>query len=270
LLVKRSAHFLAAPLTHVINLSSRSGDVPKRMKQARVRAIYKNEGDRKLCGNYRSISILAIYSKILERVVNNQLHSYFSTSKIITPSRYGFHRSKGTLDALIDFTNNSLKALNDGKVVFGVPIDFSKAFDTLDHHILLAKLDGYGFSVQTVKWFKSYPCDRSQSLQLGNTVSEPYQITCGVPQGSILGPSLFVLYMNDLINKTGVFTPILFADDTNLFFVSRSLNDDLPTLNKQLDKIADWCYSNNLTLNTKNASPQLSFHSKFLSSSMMH
>jgi len=88
------------------------------------------------------------------------------------------------VDALIDFTNNSLKALNDGKVILGVLIDFSKAFDTLDHHTLLTKLDGHGFSVQTVKWFKSYLCDRSQSLQLGNTVSEPYQTTCGELQNS--------------------------------------------------------------------------------------
>ena len=102
LLVTRSAHFLAAPLTHVINLSISNGDVPKRMKQARVRAIYKNKGDRKLCGNYRPISILPIFSKILERVVTNQLHSYFSTCKIITPSQYGFQRNKGAVDALID------------------------------------------------------------------------------------------------------------------------------------------------------------------------
>jgi len=126
----------------------------------------------------------------------------------------------------------------------------TKAFDTLDHHILLTKLDDHGFSVQTVKWFKSYLSDRSQSLQLVNTLSEPYQITCGVPPGSILARlSPSYIYINDLINKTEVFTPILFADDTNLFFISRSLNDDLPTLNKQLDKIADWCFSNNLTLN---------------------
>jgi hypothetical protein len=248
-LLKLSAKALADPFTHVINECLTHGQFPNAMKIAKVIPIYKNKGKQTNCGNYRPISILPILSKILEGIVSEQLQSFLTENNLITPKQFGFLKGKSTKDALIDFTNKTFYSLNNGNCVLGVFIDFSKAFDTINHEILLLKLSHYKFTPNAINWFHSYLNGRTQCVQLNNEISQLEEIKCGVPQGSILGPTLFILYINDLVNHTGCFTPILYADDTNLFFESRNLNGDIDLINLGLDLISNWCIANKLTLN---------------------
>ena len=250
--IKLCGQFILKPFTHVVNLSLKYSIVPTEMKKARVRALYKNKGSKLLPNNYRPISILPVFSKILEKIVNFQLQNFLNVNNVIFPNQYGFQQKKGTADALIQFTNKCFKALNDSECVLGIFIDFSKAFDTVDHTILISKLRNfYDFSDSAVSWFSDYLENREQFVQIDSVKSAPQNIKCGVPQGSILGPTLFILYINDLMLHTNFFEPILFADDTNLFVKSKNLNCLSSEVNENLDAVFKWCNANKLTLNVE-------------------
>ena len=248
-LVKDSARFLAEPLTHIFNLSILQKIVPSRMKVAKVLPIYKNKGHKHSLTNYRPISILPIYSKIYEKILNVQIQSHLENESVISTSQFGFQKKKGAQDALIKFVNNAFSSLNSSKMIIGIFIDFSKAFDTIDHKILLQKLKAMNFSQNSMALIENYLTNRYQQVSLTNTISPPLKITCGVPQGSILGPTLFLLYINDLFFYTQSFNTILFADDTNLFFETKSPDEDIETINKGLNIVNTWCSNNKLTLN---------------------
>lgn len=250
-LVKDSAKFIAGPLSNIINRSIQNCVVPSMMKHAKVLPVYKNKGNRLLVNNYRPISILPIYSKIFEKILNSQMHNHLEAESIISNSQYGFQRNKGTHDALVKFANTAFTALNSSNIIFGLFIDFSKAFDTINHNILIKKLQALNFSVGSLNLLRHYLTHRTQSVSLNNIISSPYDITCGVPQGSILGPTLFLLYINDLTKHTTQFDTILFADDTNLFFESKNLNLDADIINSDLEIFNKWCHANKLTLNTE-------------------
>ena len=249
ILIKACLTNILTPLTYIFNKIITTGIVPNGLKLAKVIPIYKGKGSRSSCLNYRPISILPAYSKIFEKVINLQLQLHLQSEQVITSCQYGFQRKKGACDALIEFTNQSFSALNSSKAILGIFIDFSKAFDTLNHDILLNKLATYSFSTNTIHLFKNYLTDRKQSVFINNVISDPYTITCGVPQGSILGPTLFLLYINDLVKYSYAFSTILFADDTNLFYSSNNLNEDIDNINLNLEAIGNWCHSNKLTLN---------------------
>ena len=221
------------------------------MKMAKVLPIYKNKGHKHLLTNYRPISILPIYSKVFEKFINSQIQSHLESESIISSYQFGFQKKKGAQDALIKFVNNAFSSLNSSKMIIGIFIDFSKAFDTINHKILLQKLKAMNFSQNSMALIENYLTDRYQQVSLYNIITSPLKITCGVPQGSILGPTLFLLYINDLFHYTQSFNTILFADDTNLFFETNSLDEDITTINRGLNVVNNWCAVNKLTLNVK-------------------
>ena len=215
--VKESFNLICAPLTYIINLSLNSGVLPQEMKIARVIPLFKS-GDKSLFTNYRPVSVLPVFSKFLERIVYNRLINCLNKYDILSRNQYGFRKNYSTAHALIQLYDKISNALQNKRVTLGLFIDLSKAFDTVNHEILLHKLEHYGVRGIALQWFESYLSCRKQFVQYNGYNSSSLDITCGVPQGSTLGLLLFLVYINDLCNVSKVLEMILFADDTNIFY----------------------------------------------------
>ena len=215
------------------------------MKIAKVLPFYKSD-KKNLMTNYRPISVLSSFSKILERIMYNHLYSYLNDNNLFFQKQFGFREGHSTNHAHIQLINNICDSFNQNKYTLGVFIDLSKAFDTVDHNILLKKLSLYGINLQ---WFSSYLSNRKQFIQAGAIKTSYEDITCGVPQGSILGPLLFIIYVNDLCNVSKILEPTMFADDTNLFFCHKNIKDLFQAVNLELGKVFLWFNTNNLSLN---------------------
>ena len=186
---------------------------------------------------------------MLERIMYNRLYKYLTTEKILYPKQFGFQRGHSTEHAIAKLANQIYESFERNKYTLGVFIDLSKAFDTVNHSVLIKKLQMYGVRGVNLAWFCSYLANRKQYISLGHDRKTGTQnILCGVPQGSILGPLLFLLYVNDLPNST-VLEPIMFADDTNLFFEHTDLRILFSMVNNELKKIYEWFNVNKLSLN---------------------
>ena len=201
--------------------------------------------------NYRPVSILPVFSKLLERLMYNRLINFINIHGLLYEYQFGFQKDCSTYMALISLMEKISMALDNGEYVIGVFLDFSKAFDTVDHDILLQKLNIYGVRGVAHTWFKSYLANRYQYVTYNNAMSQKEKLTCGVPQGSILGPLLFLIYINDLSTVSNACLSILFADDTNMFRTGTDLNDLCNALNDDLSKIQEWLRANKLSLNVK-------------------
>ena len=183
---------------YITNLSLSSGTVPDQMKIARVVPSFK-AGDLSLFTNYRPVSVLPAFSKILERIVYNRLINFLNKFNILSSNQYGFRKNHSTAYALILLYDKLSDAIDQGKVTLGLFIDLSKAFDTVNHDILLAKIQFYGVRGVALQWFKSYLSCRTQFVEYNGCNSSSKYIKCGVSQESILGPLLFLLYINDFV-----------------------------------------------------------------------
>lgn len=247
-LVKKTISKIVKPLTHICNLSFQSGRFPNEMKIAKVIPIFKND-DKHSFTNYRPISLLPQFSKILEKLFNSRLESFLDKYQIINEDQYGFRTDRTTAMAIIEATEEITNALDRNKFAIGIFIDLKKAFDTINHSILLKKLEQYGIRGVAGDWLKSYLTGRVQYVKMGQHTSESLGIVCGVPQGSVLGPKLFNVYINDIFYVSQQLKLILFADDTNIFYSSNNYNELLGTVNKELDKIKKWLDTNKLSLN---------------------
>ena len=213
---------LIDPLVSIINMSLNEGIFPNLLKEARVCPTYK-KGEVTKCENYRPISLLSNISKLVERVMYNRLEEFLKSSEVFYKYQFGFRKHYSINHALIIIVEKIRDALDKNMYTCGVFIDLEKAFDTVNHQILLSKLYHYGIRGITNKWLSSYLSGRSQSVKLNGITSSKMNVSCGVPQGSILGPLLFLVYVNDM--NLAVKSSVIhhFADDTNLLYSDKSL-----------------------------------------------
>ena len=235
-------------IVHIINRSIDTCIVPSDWKRADVTALYK-DGDRTLASNYHPISILPALSKILERVVHVQVYDYMESNSILSDAQFGFRKGHSTSSCTLHLLDNIYKSIDENKYIGVVFLDLKKAFDTVDHHIMLQKLSKYGLSANAVNWFRDYLTGREQRTKIMGSKSVFRNIVCGVPQGSILGPLLFILYINDLQCYLGDSRINLYADDTALYVVSDTLIELILTLREELSVVEQWLAANKLTLN---------------------
>jgi len=248
--LKHCVNELSSPLCVIFNRSMQDGVVPDDLKIAKIVPIYKSD-DKKTISNYRPISVLPAFSKILERLIYNRLLDFINKHEILSKNQYGFRQNISTSMALIDLVDQISTSMENNEFTLGIFLDLAKAFDTVNHDILLEKMSHYGIRGLPHNWFKSYLTNRCQYVYLNGINSNKLPVTCGIPQGSILGPLLFLLYINDLNSVSKLLTFIMFADDTNLFIKGRNLDRLIAVLNSELEVITDWFCANLLSLNIK-------------------
>ena len=242
-------HIIAPYLIHIFNLSISKGIFPTQLKKAKVTPIHKN-GDRNNFSNYRPISVLPVFSKIFERLVYNRLYSYITHHGLLHSSQFGFRKKYSSYMAVLDVYNNIVTSLDKRMHTLGIFLDLSKAFDTIQHYILLDKLWHYGIRGIAHDWFRSYLHERSQYVSYNHCNSSTDLIKCGVPQGSILGPLLFILFINDLPFSTSKLTFFLYADDTNAIASHHNLKELNTIINDELVHISTWFKVNKLSCNS--------------------
>ena len=250
-IIKESSNYIIEPLAHVINLSFKEGIFPDNMKIAKVVPIFKN-GDPLNIENYRPVSLLPAFSKIIERLVFNRLSKFLNTNDLLYKHQYGFRSNHNTIQPIIHFLTHCANANNKVKpeLTLAIFCDLSKAFDVINHQILLDKMNMYGIRGIVHKWFQSYLHKRTQFVTIANDKSNRNDITRGVPQGSILGPLLFLIYMNDISNACDV-NLLSFADDTTIYMSSASKQHLFTSANCAMKALSDWFAANELYLNAK-------------------
>jgi Reverse transcriptase (RNA-dependent DNA polymerase) len=250
---------ISFPLAHVINLSLGQGKFPKLMKAGRIVPVHKS-GDSKNCDNYRPIALLNTFSKILEKVAANRLVSHLETHKILDLNQFGFQRARNTEHNLLQVVNFISNEINNGNYCVGVFLDLRKAFDTCSHDILLKKMSHYGVKGVALDWFTSYLQDRTQKVDIEGNLSHSCSIDMSVIQGSILGPILFLIQINDLPKSSSLKT-FLFADDTQGLKGGKNLANLLDDVNHELRKWAVWFMANKMAVNTTKTK-YIIFHGK--------
>ncbi len=237
-------------LAKVVNSSFEQGIFPKPLKTARVIPIHK-EGSKTEVSNYRPISLLSSFSKIYEKLMHTRVLDFLDSNNSLFENQYGFRPGRSCEHALLNAQNTIIHSLNKKEIALLLLIDYSKAFDVLEHSILLHKLQHYGIRGIALKWFESYLSGRNQFVTINNTDSSAKDITYGVPQGSILGPLLFVIYINDLPGISNVAKFILYADDANIIVTGSNMHEVVEKINTLIHNLVNWVNSNGLVLNLK-------------------
>lgn len=249
-MIKLSGPFIVKPLEHIFNLSLTTGVFPMNMKIAKVLPLFKG-GNSNDCTNYRPISLLPQFSKLLEKLFDKRLQDYLTRFSIINQSQYGFQPGRNTTQAIIDLVNTISDNIDNEKFTIGVFVDLKKAFDSLDHNHLLRKLMGYGIRGIAHSWIKSFLTNRKQIVSIDNFNSNVTDICYGVPQGSVLGPKLFLLYINDMFETINRSKLIVFADDTNALFSGKTPQDALNIANSEMKSLYSWFLHNKLSMNSE-------------------
>lgn len=244
-LLKNCAEYVVQPIALLFKRSIDEGVVPKVWKTVTITPIHK-KGSKNDVTNYRPISKLCALAKIFEKIIHDQLYSTLKHSFI--PQQHGFLRGRSTTTNLVEFIDTVTAGMDSGGQVDAVYTDYSKAFDRIDHNILLDKLQSAGIRGDLLRWFASYVKDRCQTVVLGGYASAPSPIPSGVPQGSILGPLLFTIFINDIYACFKNSNFLLFADDMKIFKVIKNIRDQF-MLQRDLDRLHDYCILNNLDLN---------------------
>ena len=224
-----------------------TGIYPSQLKLSRVKPLHK-AGDKTQFGNYRPISLLPSLSKIFERVIFDQLLAYFTNNSLLCVKQFGFRPEHSTELAALKLVNSLIAQMDSNNVPVNIYIDLSKAFDTLNHSILLSKLEYYGITGRSYDLLKNYLSNRSQYVEFNGHISNTLPKSTGVPQGSVLGPLLFLIYINDLPLVSHIFDMLMYADDTTLYC---NINQTITakTINREVIKISQWLGANKLSLN---------------------
>lgn len=246
--LKHSSSLISTPLTHIINLSLRTGNFPNKLKYAKVLPLFKS-GDRGDINNYRPISILPAFNKIFEKIISFRLVTYLEQNNLLAVQQHGFRAQHSTESALLEFVNNVYTCLEEKLYVTGIFLDLSKAFDTLDHTILLRKLEFLGIRGIPLKLLKNYLSNRKQTVFCNQKYSPFKLISKGVPQGSVLGPILFLIYINDIVNSSSDSKLLIYADDTTLLINDKNLDALHVKVTSELNNVKCWIRANRLRLN---------------------
>ena len=256
--------FSVSPLLALlVNQFFQSGIFPDKLKIAKVISLFK-KGNPELPSNYRLISLLSVFSKIFEKLMYRRLYRFLEIHNVLFSLQFGFQENHSIDHALVSLTEAIRNTLDNKRIGCGIFIDLQKAFDTVNHNILLSKLEHYGVRGCALQWFRSYLSDRKQYVSVNGSNSNLLQISCGVPQGSVLGPLLFLLYINDLPNVSKKLKFYLFADDTNIYCESSDLSNLIKIVNRELRSVKKWLDANKLSLNIDKTN-YIIFHSSSVS-----
>ena len=249
-IIKDCAEEIVLPLCYLINQSLRTHTFPSAEKFARVTPVFKSD-DKSKMDNYRPISALNVFSKLVERIVHHQLYTYLEENKLLQHQQFGFRKQRSTQHAVSLLVETIRRNADCGECTRAIYLDFKKAFDTVNHSCLLHKLQLHGVHNSELHWFEDYLFNRSQYVTYDNVTSSSKQIDCGVPQGSILGPLLFILLVNDLHHTLQKSNLLMYADDTVVYYSAKSSKEVEKVLNAEIQKIANWMNTNCLILNLK-------------------
>ena len=239
---------LAPILAQLFNESITTGTFPEALKTGCVIPLHKS-GSRSIRSNYRPITTLSVFSKIFEKLVHTRMISFIKKYNILPENQFGFQKNKCTGDAILEFIDNAYESLNKSKHLLTIFLDFSKAFDTISIDILLKKLEHYGFRNHINSWMQSYLTNRKQLVKINNTTSNTLVTKMGVPQGSTLGPLLFILYISDMQQSLSNMKVLHFADDSTLYFEINKNTTCNTLINRDLESLNNWLLANKLYLN---------------------
>ena len=236
-LLKSVSTQIAPVLQSIFTQSLTTGDVPEDWRSANISPIFK-KGDKSLPSNYRPVSLTSVCSKVLEHIIHSHMMKHLDKYNILSPAQHGFRKGLSCESQLLVTTHDLTSALDQGKQVDAIVLDFSKAFDMVPHNRLLSKLQHYGISGNLLSWLQAFLTQRTQAVVLDGESSKPTKVLSGVPQGTVLGPLLFLLYINDLPDIVGS-NVRLFADDCLLYRIIEHPSD-VQGLQADLDALTHW------------------------------
>ena len=258
-LLKLLRSIVSDPICLLINDSFLRGQFPDKLKLAKTMPLHK-KGSTLNMNNYQPISLLSVLSKIYEKIMYARLYQFLEKSELFYSLQFGFRAKHSTNHALISITETIKESIDNNTLGCGIFLDLRKAFDRVNHKILLEKLQHYGVRRMPFNWFQSYLTNRKQYVEVNGASFDVLDVMCWVPQGSVLGPLLFLIFINDLPAVCKKLKLYLFADDTNIYFESDSLDLMEKTMNEELKKVDKWLTTNWLALNVDKSHFAL-FHS---------